>query len=266
MKDPSKLSAWLVKNLDIPFKRYDTSEIKQKYPHLNRIEFPQLKAVDVTILIGTDHAKLLLHREFRVRRDAEPMAVKTKLGWVLMGGSKHNIRKGSCNFLCNNSVSTIDQNVQNFWKLDLYGTLPKLLSELLPPNEKRSLNTLEETTVIKDNRVETGLLWKSNVPHLPANRKMAVNCLESLEEKFQKNPDFSKLYHDQIEEYITGHARQLTKEEARCNSEITNYIPHHGILNISKPGKVCVVFDASAKFQNASPNDNLLPGVDFLNN
>ena len=70
MKDSSKLSAWLVNNLDI-----------------------------------------LLHKELRVGRDGEPMAVKTKLDWVLMGESKYNIRKGLCNFLCNNSISTIDQSV-----------------------------------------------------------------------------------------------------------------------------------------------------------
>ena len=184
-----------------------------------------------------------------------------------MGGSKHNKRKDSCNFLCNNSISTIDQNVQNFWRLESYGTLPKLSSELLPPDEKRSLNILEETTVIKDNRVETGLLRRSDVPHLPADRKIAINRLESLEKKFQKNPDFAKLYYDQIEKYIKlGHARQLTKEEAKCNSAITNYIPHHGVLNINILGRVRVVFDASAKFHNTSLNDNLLPGAHFLNN
>ena len=95
MKDSPKLSVWLVNNLDIPYKKYDTSEIKQKYPQFNGIEFPQLKDLDVTIFIGTDHADFLLHREFRVGRDGEPMAVKTKLGWVLMRGSKHNKRKGS---------------------------------------------------------------------------------------------------------------------------------------------------------------------------
>ena len=104
----------LVNNLDIPFKEYDTSELKQKYPHLNRIEFPQLKDLDVTILISKVHTDLLLHREFRAGRDGEPMAIKTKLGWVLMEGKKQNKREGSCHFLCNNSISTFDQNVQNF--------------------------------------------------------------------------------------------------------------------------------------------------------
>ena len=68
---------------------------------------------------------------------------------------------------------------------------------------------------------------KSNVPSLPANRKMKNKTrLESLERKFQKNTDFVKLYHDQIEEHIAlDHARQLSKEEAKQNSEIINHIP-----------------------------------------
>ena len=48
-------------------------------------------------------------------------------------------------------------------------------------------------------------------------------------------------------------------EEAKSNREITNYIPHHGVLKINKPGKVRAVFDASAKFHNTWLNDNLLP-------
>ena len=53
----------------------------------------------------------------------------------------------------------------------------------------------------------------------------------------------------------------LSMEEAKSNNGITNYIPHHGVLNVHKPGKARVVFYASAKFHN-----NPLPVVDFLNN
>ena len=121
---------------------------------------PKLKWDRVSSIEGFRCNKLISteYAEFRVGRDGEPMAVKTKLGWMLMGGSKCNKWEDSCNFLCNNSSSTIVQNVQNFCTLDIYGTLPKLSSELLPPCEKRSLNILEETTTIKDNLVETGLL------------------------------------------------------------------------------------------------------------
>ena len=38
------------------------------------------------------------------------------------------------------------------------------------------------------------------------------------------------------------------------------------MLNINKPGRAGVVFDASAKINKIRLNDNLLPGIDLLNN
>ena len=107
MKNSSKLSAWLINSLDIPFKRYDTSEIKQRYQHLNGIEFPPQRDLHITILIGIDHADHLLPREICGRRDGEPMPFSTKSGWLLMGASKHNKREGSLNCLCDNSRITL---------------------------------------------------------------------------------------------------------------------------------------------------------------
>ena len=56
---------------------------------------------------------------------------------------------------------------------------------MLPGDERRSLNILEETSFFKDNNVETCSLLKSGVPHLPANQKMVSNRLELLERKLQ---------------------------------------------------------------------------------
>ena len=85
------------------------------------------------------------------------------------------------------------------------------------------------------------------------------------EKNFPK--DFAKLYHDRIEENITiGDTLQLSIEKAKSNCDISNNIYHHGVLNGSKPGKVHVVFNGSAKFHSMLLNDSLLSGVDFLNN
>ena len=83
-----------------------------------------------------------------------------------MGGSKSEGEKSLCNYI-SNSLTSIDVNIQSFWKLDSYGTLPKKLPKLLPPNDKRSLQILQQTTIIPDNRRETGLLWKKKEPVLP---------------------------------------------------------------------------------------------------
>ena len=139
--------------------------------------------------------------------------------------------------------------------------------ESLPPNEKRTLEILQKTTIIRDNYSETGLLWKKDEPVLPYNQILALNRFQSLEKNFHKNPDSANLNCKQIDEYISlRHACKLSPKEAKACSEITNYIPHHGLLNIKKPGKVSVVFDTSAKVRKTSLNDNLLSSIDLLNN
>ena len=150
----TQISAWVVRNL-IPFNRYDVSEIKKIHPHLKDIDFPVLKDSDVTLLRGTDHADLLLHRDFRQGHNVGPTAVKTTLGWILVGGNKSAREKGSCNAI-SNSLTNIDKKIQNFWKLDSYGTLPEMSPELLLPKEKRSLEIQQKTKIIKNNRIKTG--------------------------------------------------------------------------------------------------------------
>ena len=56
-----QLSTWSVKDLDIPKINYDINAIKLKHPHLQDIEFPKVKSDKVTVLIGTNHADLLVH-------------------------------------------------------------------------------------------------------------------------------------------------------------------------------------------------------------
>ena len=49
-------------------------------------------------------------------------------------------------------------------------------------------------------------------------------------------------------------------------TSITNYKSHHGVTNVNKYGKVRVVYDAAADFNNTSLNKNLLKGPYLLNN
>jgi hypothetical protein len=62
-----------------------------------------------------------------------------------------------------------------------------------------------------------------------------------------------------------GFARKLTKLEADMATPLTWYIPHHGVINPNKPGKVRVVFDAAATCNGTSLNESLLTGPDLLN-
>ena len=69
-----------------------------------------------------------------------------------------------------------------------------------------------------------------------------------------------------IKEYINkGHLKKLTEKKSKTLTSITDYIPHHGVINVDKSGKVRVLYDA-AELNNTSLNKNLLKGPDFLNN
>ena len=126
--------------------------------------------------------------------------------------------------------------------------LLKVGSNLLSPTEQQVLQILENNTILKNGYFETLLLRKSESRKLPNNLTLTEKRFESLGNKFANNPEFAKLYRKQINEYIDlGHAVKLTNSHSLKVSDITTYVPHHGVLNINKAGQVRVVFDASAK-------------------
>ena len=138
---------------------------------------------------------------------------------------------------------------------------------LLSPTKQQVLQILENNTILKNVYFETPLLWKSESLKLSNNRTLAEKRFQSLEKKFAKILECAKLYRKQINEYTDlGHAVKLTNDHSLNISDITNYVSHHGVLNIDKPGRVRVVSDASAKYNDTCLNQNLLPGPDLLNN
>ena len=95
------------------------------------------------------------------------------------------------------------------------------------------MEVLENTTKLKNGYFEVGLLWKDELSRLPNNQDLVVTRFKSLEKKFRKNYDFHELYKAQIKECLElGHAKQLTREESRNASAVTNYIPYHGVTLI----------------------------------
>ena len=96
---------------------------------------------------------------------------------------------------------------------------------------------------------------------------MACTRLYSLERKFKRDPFLAAKHKQTINEYINkGYAKKLTEKESKTLTSITNYVPHHGVTNVNKTGKVRVVYDAAAEFNKTSLNKNLLKGPDLLNN
>jgi hypothetical protein len=118
-----------------------------------------------------------------------------------------------------------------------------------------------------DGHFEIPLPFKQEEVKLPNNRKMAVKRLTRLKRKMMSDARYKADYVAFMNNMIDkGYAERVPTDE---NTQIDNpkwYIPHHGVYHPKKPGKIRVVFDCSAEFQDESLNRHLLQGPDLTNN
>ena len=136
----------------------------------------------------------------------------------------------------------------------------------MPKQDRKAIEILESTVNKKNNYYTAGLLWKDENIILPNNRSTALLRFHSLEKWLAKNPTIATKYKDTVNDYIEkGHAAKLSDERSNKILNITNYIPHHYVLEPNKPGKIRVVFNAAAKHNGILLNEKLLKYPGLLN-
>jgi len=102
-------------------------------------------------------------------------------------------------------------------------------------------------------RYQTGLLWKDDYAVLPRSYEMAHRRLINVEKKLKRNGQLALEYDRIINDYVSkGYARKLQQDEVAVTSD--RHLPHFGVENPNKPGKVRLMFDAAAKVGGTSLN------------
>ena len=85
-RDPFTItSEWVVPNLSVKYRKYNPNSVKLSNTYLRDMPIPKLHPGDVTLILGTDFPKFLLNQEYKEGKHCEPYAIKTYLGWALMG-------------------------------------------------------------------------------------------------------------------------------------------------------------------------------------
>lgn len=93
-----------VANLSLFHQSVNVKELTEQYPHLRGIPVESYQDVQPRILIGIDNANLSLPLKGREGGWCEPIATKTRLGWIIHGGTElggelvgyHSPQKCSC--------------------------------------------------------------------------------------------------------------------------------------------------------------------------
>ena len=256
--------------LNVPGHAINWPAEKVKWQHLEDLDLKQTTSDEIEVLLGTDVFSLIVPREIREGPPGSPSAVRTRLGWIasnrLPGGYKRDENVIHVNFIHSACEDGMHKQMQNFWTTESFGTKydepPRKSRE-----DERALKILDDSIKMTGGRYETKLLWKCPNRSLPDSRPAALIRLRHTERKLDRNEEMARMYTETIEGYVTdGYAKKITNDSGTPGDLRHEwYLPHHGVMNPKKPGKVRVVFDAAARSGGTSLNEELLTGPDLAN-
>ena len=264
--------AWTVDCLNISSHSIATEEDLADWPHLQGIELPSVAEKEVGLLIGSDVPEAFWVIDESRGNRGEPYAVRSPLGWTLLGPTTKTEEEdsGSVNFIrLGSDPSTADpllQQVKRFWEVDSGLASSTNSKKSMSIEDKRALSIMEESIELVDGHYYVALPWRQKNTFLPNNRPMAMRRLYSLKRKLQGDEELSAKYKASIEDYLKqGYASGISDEDGVPAGRPLWYLPHHPVVHPQKPGKVRVVFDCAAKYQDVSLNQQLLQGPDTTN-
>ena len=256
-----------VTDLHLPPMRTPSVKVRATWPHLAHV--PAVTTDQrPKLLFGQDNIGLTISREVIEGPLNTPVASRTLLGWVIHGHAGITRSRVDEDFTFHAHAMDDDFHhlVKESFRTENFGVSVKKDSQL--SREEKRAQAIQKATTQRSScgtRWETGLLWNNDDSPMPPSKASALTRLTSLERKLARLREFAKQYTAQIQQYlIKNYAEKLSPDEAASDQFRTWYLPHFGVTNPNKPGKLRLVFDAAAKSGGRSLNDALLPGPDLL--
>ncbi|KAL0819980.1 hypothetical protein ABMA28_007977 [Loxostege sticticalis] len=252
-----RINVRTMRNLNLPGQSVPQHVLRDN-KHLRDLDCGEMRGAKPMLLLGQDNYELIISRDLKQGKSGCPVASLTKLGWVVHGpvGRAPSSDSEQVNLLSDNDLNSL---VREQFELEAIGIreLPRRHAE-----DDRALDILSKTGRRQGDSWEVGLLWKTDDIDLPDNYEYAKKRLLNVERRMDRDPNYAKLYSQQIDRLLElNYAHKVEKLE----STPIWYLPHFGVVNPNKPGKLRLVFDAAATYRGTCLNDNLLTGPDMLN-
>ena len=253
-KSGHKIEAFAVERIS-SIKNEHVERRKKEYNHLKGVWFSDIckdsERLEIDILIGSDYLWCFQGGRTIRGEPNDPVAVETKLGWVLSGPLKGERDRVSTNvnfvncrkvdekleFKKAEGLESLEQSVKKLWDLETVGIQNK-------GNDVHE--ALKDEISFNGERYVVGLPWKEGHKQLPSNYYNSLKRLKGQIHKLQQDPDtlieYDRVIKDQLEKSIIEPVCDL-EEEGKLF-----YLPHHPVIRKeAKTTKLRVVYDASAK-------------------
>ena len=249
-----------INNIPVILDNIPSQEDISQFPEFSKLHIPSVKA-NVDLLIGNDNRHILQPHEVINSADGH-YALRSDIGWVVSCG-----RKGG-------NFSGFKSNFFNKTIVESPHPICSLCSKVVDSLQNKNQLSREQGIFMdmvsnsihhqSNNHYEIPLPLRNVSVQLPNNFSQAVQRANSLQQKFERNADFFNDYKTSMEDMISnGYAEKVDNPDDPVDR--TWYIPHHVVYHKTKPSKLRVVFDCSAKFKGISLNDLLLPGPVITN-
>lgn len=177
-----------VKNLPLHKQTINKAALIKQWPYLRTVDFEGYDNAQPELIIGETNGLLTATRQLVHDKWNMPIASKTWLGWVISGNEGKAIDISTVKIFTAHEVETdrLHELVKSSFNLDEAGVSSQKLSR--SKEDERAIKLLEKYSTIKDNRWETGLLWRDEHVVLPESRKNALLRLFILEKKIGQKP------------------------------------------------------------------------------
>ena len=226
---------------------------------LHGVSLPILDGGCIDSLIGADVPEAHRTIEYRLSQSQGPNAVRSPLGWSLVGPTgqvrENELVPFNVNFVQSNNV-LLHRQLQKMYNADFVGK-ERESDIAVSVHDRKALSIMKKSVVKVDSQHQIALPWRSGDSRLPNNKYVAEKRMACLKEKLGRVPKLRQQHREKINEYLElGYARKISHNEL-AHTPRTWYIPHHATGE-----KFRVVFDCAAKCRGTSLNDCLLQGPD----
>ena len=178
----------------------------EKFEHLKPLNLAdhsnEQDPLQIDALIGADYYWELVTGHVSRYEDG-PVAIDTRLGWVLSGPVPRMKKpKSTTNLLITHTLhvattasetDTLNETLHSFWELESLG--------IKQPGQS-VLTYFEEKVKFKNGRYLVSLPWKDIHPPLPDNYELALKHLRGLQRRLWQQPALLKEYDAIIQEQI----------------------------------------------------------------
>jgi len=135
---------------------------------------------------------------------------------------------------------------------------------LFKSDERAALDTTEGSITYSNKCYRIAIPRKENFTNLPNNMEMAEKRLQNLERRLSRQPEVAKEYAKNIEGHLEkGYITKLPQVEDE-ESTVKWYLPHFLVVKKDRSTtKVCIIFDASARYNGFALNDVIFQGPEL---